>query len=171
MTPIELNQLYQELRTRVSSHLPRSSGCAEISVKLPANFCNELAFYQLVIWSYVLIIEAARIPLQFLIRLPPLKREDNPLQKEVSCLRTYLTHNLDKKNRKDMRTYAIVHRWLMEACGHGTPNSDTHYAVCCAYLVDRVQEMLNGAIEACDLFDHPEDGPRLIADLKRRLSA
>ena len=166
MTPIDLSNLYQTLRTRVSIHCPNS--CAEISLPLPSNFGDELAFYRLVNWGYVLVQEAAKIPLAFLTNLPPLKA-DNSFRKEVSRLRTYVAHNIDTKSTRDQKTYAFVHRWFKEACGRGTPDSVAHYGDCCAYLASRLQETLSGAIEACDLLDDPEDGPRLVADLKGRI--
>ena len=166
MTPIELNNLYQTLRTRVSIHSP--NGCAEISLPLPSDFSDELAFYRLVIWGYALVNEAAKIPLAFLTNLPPLKA-DSSLRNETSTLRTYVAHNLDVSKKRDQKTYAFVHRWFKEACGRGTPDSAAHYKDCCTYLVGRLQEALNGAIEACNLLDDPVDGPRLVADLRGRI--
>ncbi len=166
MTPIELSNLYQTLRTRVSIHCPNS--CDEISLPLPSDFDDELAFYRLVIWGYALVNEAAKIPLVFLTNLPPLKA-NNSFRNEISTLRTYVVHNLVISKKRDQKTYAFVHRWFKDACGRGTPNSSFHYGDCCAYLVGTFQEMLNGAIEACDLLDDSEDGPRLITDLKERI--
>lgn len=166
MTPIELSNLYQTLRTRVSIHSP--NGCAEISLMLPSDFGDELAFYRLVNWGYVLVQEAAKIPLAFLTNLPPLKA-DNSFRKEVSSLRTYVAHNLDTESTGDQKTYAFVHGWFKEACGRGTPASATDYGDCCAYLAGKLREALNGAVEACDLLDDPEDGPRLVSDLKERI--
>ena len=166
MTPIDLGNLYQTLRTRVSIHSP--NGCAEISLPLPSDFSDELAFYRLVIWGYALVNEAAKIPLAFLTNLPPLKA-DSSLRNEMSTLRTYVAHNLDISKKRDQKTYAFVHRWFKEACGRGSPDSAAHYGDSCIYLAGRLQEALNGAIEACDLLDDPEDGPRLVADLKDRI--
>ncbi len=165
MTPIELSNLYQTLRNRVSIHCPNS--CDEISLKL-SDFGDELAFYRLIIWGYALVNEVAKIPLAFLTNLPPLKA-NNSFRNEISTLRTYVAHNLDISKKRDQKTYAFVHRWFKEACGRGTPNSAFHYGECCAHLAGKLQEMLNGAIEACDLLDDPEDGPRLITDLKGRI--
>ena len=165
MTPIELNNLYQKLRTRISIHCPNS--CAEISLKL-SDFVDGLAFYRLVIWGYALVNEAAKIPLAFLTKLPPLKT-NNAFRNEISTLRTYVAHNLDSNKKHDQRTFAYVHRWFKDACGQGEPDSAAHYSDCCTYLAGKLQEMLNGAIEACDLLDDPEDGPRLVTDLKGRI--
>ena len=166
MTPIELSNLYQTLRTRVSIHCPNS--CAEISLPLPSDFSDELAFYRLVIWGYPLVNEAAKIPLAFLTNLPPLKANSS-FRNEMSTLRTYVAHNLDISKKRDQKTYAFVHRWFKEAYGRGSPDSAAHYGHCCACLAGRLQEALTGAIEACDLLDDPEDGPRLVADLKGRI--
>ena len=166
MTPIGLSNLYQTLRTRVSTHCPNS--CDEISLPLPSDFGDELAFYRLVIWGYALINEAAKISLAFLTNLPPLKA-NNSFRNEISTLRTYVAHNLDISKKRDRKTYTFVHRWFKDACGRGTPDSAIHYSDCCTYLAGRLQEMLNGAIEACDLLDDPEDGPRLVTDLRGRV--
>lgn len=166
MTPSELSNLYQTLRARVSVHCP--NGCAEISLRTPSDFGDELGFYRLVMWGHALVNEAARVPLAFLAKLPPLKA-NRSFRKETSRLRTYLTHNLGLSKTRDQKTYAFIHRWFKEACGRGSPEDASHYAACCAYLAGRFQELLGGAIVACDLLDDPEDGPRLVADLRGRL--
>ena len=166
VTPIDLGNLYQTLRTRVSIHLP--GGCAAISLPLPSDLGDELAFYRLVNWGYVLVNEAARIPLAFLTSLPPL-RADNSFRKEITTLRTYVAHNLDVAKERDQKTYAFVRRWFKQACGRGSPHSGAHYADCCAGLAGSLQELLGGAIAACDLLDDPLDGPRLTVDLRERM--
>lgn len=162
MTPIELSNLYQTLRTRVAVHSP--NGCTEISLRLPSDFSDELAFYRLVFWGFALVHEAAKISLAFLTKLPPL-RANNLLRDEMSRLRTYVAHNLDISKERDQKTYAFVHRWYREACGRGTPDSAADYSACCDHLAERLREALNSAIQACDLLDDPEDGPRLVAQL------
>ena len=165
VTPSDLGNLYRTLRIRVSIHSP--SSCVDISLMLPSDFGDELAFYRLVNWSYVLVNEAARIPLSFLMKLPPLY-SDNSFRREVSRLRTYVAHNLDIRKKRDQKTYAFVHRWFKQACGRGTPGAED-YGDCCSHLAGRLHEALDGAIEACDLLDDPVDGPRLVADLQGRI--
>ena len=135
---------------------------------LPQGLGDELAFYRLVNWGYVLVEEAAKIPLAFLTRLPPL-RTDGSLRNEIASLRTYVAHNLDVASKRDLKTLAFAHRWFKEACGLGTPREPAHYGACCAVLADRLRATLEGAIEACDALDDPTDGPRLVADLKGRV--
>ena len=162
----ELGELYGRLRHRVSVHSPNS--CVEISLKLPLSLGDELAFHLLVNWAYVLLHEAARIPLAFLTQLPPL-RADNSFRREVSGLRTYLVHNLDVRKVRDRRTRDFVHQWFKEACGMHTLGTAAHYRDCCLRLADKLKEVLKGAIDACDLLDDPEDGPRLVDDFKDRV--
>ncbi len=166
MTPIELTGLYDILRSRIAAHdLP---ACTEISLRLSSSFRDEIAFYRLVFWAYALVNEAARIPFDFLTNLPPL-RADTSLRTEISQLRTFLAHNLDRRNRRDQRTMAFAQRWFMEACGHSEPNEDIHYRDCCVHLADKLEEALGGAIEACSLLDDPNDGLRLVASLRDRI--
>ena len=165
MSPIELNNLYLRFRARITIYLP--DGCKEVSLTLPVNFCNELAFVKLTNWSYALFMEAAPRPLKFLVNLPPL-RADTSIWNEINCLRTYTAHNLMLGLPKDRKTIAFVHRWFKEACGHGTPTSSGHYGACCVRLADKIQSILDGAIQACDLLDDPVDGERLLANLKNR---
>ncbi|MDE0270721.1 MAG: hypothetical protein OXP11_05890 [Gammaproteobacteria bacterium] len=162
----ELGDLYRKLRRRVSVYSPNS--CVEVSLKLPIGLEDELAFHLLVNWAYVLLHEAARIPLAFLTQLPPL-RADNSFRREVSRLRNYLVHNLDVRKTRDRKTRDFVQRWFKDACGYGTISSAVHYGDCCSRLAHKLREFLKGAIDACDLLDDPEDGTRLVDDLKDRV--
>ena len=166
MTPTQLGELYATLRVRVSRHSP--IGCVGISLPLPTEFAGELAFYRLINWGYALVHEAVKVPLDFLTRLPPFNA-DNSLRKEVATLRTYLVHNLDIRKTRDRKTYDFVYRWFTDACGSGTPASAAEYGTCCSRLAGKLHDVLQGAIEACDLLDDPEDGPRLVADLIGRI--
>lgn len=166
MTPTGIAGLYDNLRKRIAIY--DLSACADISLRLSSG-SNEIEFYRLVFWGYALVNEAARIPLEFLMSLPPL-RASNSLRQETSQLRTFLSHNLDKNDKRDRRTRAFVHRWFMDACGYGEPMDDSHYGDCYAYLTKRLQDALEGAIEACALFDDAEDGSRLLTALRDRIS-
>lgn len=166
MTPVEMSNRYSVLRQRVNSHAGRS--CSEISVMLPANLGDELAFYRLVNWCYVLVNEAARIPLRFLLDLPPARGGDT-FRDEVSKLRTYVAHNLDVGHTRDQKTSAFAHAWFRKACGVGSPASAEHYGKCCAFLAERLGSVLEACIAACDLLDSDSDGPRLVRDLKKRI--
>jgi hypothetical protein len=127
-----------------------------------------LAFYRLVNWAYGLTHEAARVPLPFLMNLPPL-RAVGTLRKDVANLRTYVAHNLDLNENRDRKTIAAVHSWFKDACGYGSPRDTTHFVDACNTLCERLTEALVGSLDACDLLDDPVDGPRLIGDLQTRV--
>ena len=166
MTASEITGLYDTLRTRLSVHAP--TGCSAISLNLSPDFIDELAFYRLVFWGYALIHEAARTSFSFLTDLPPL-RADRMLRKETSNLRAFLAHNMDRKNRRNRKTYEFVHQWFSDACGERNPESSGHFRSCCTCLGNEIRRGLRGAIAACDLLDDSVDGARLVADLKGRL--
>lgn len=166
MSPSELANRYHQLRQRTDMHLP--GACREVSVPLPANFGDELAFYRLVNWAYVVLAEAGKLPIAFLITLPPLST-NSKLRTEVGNMRTFVAHNLDVTSQSDYRTRSFAHRWFREACGVGTPIDAAHFAKCCDYLATRLNIILEGAIEACDSLDDPEAGPSLVDDLRNRI--
>jgi len=166
MTAVEITGLYDTLRTRISVHAP--TGCSAISMKLSPDFIDELAFYRLVFWGYALVHEAARTSFSFLTSLAPLKA-DSMLRKETSNLRTFLSHNMDRRNRRHRKIYDFVHRWFGEACGERDPENSGHFRSCCTYLGNEIRRGLRGAIAACDLLEDSVDGARLVADLNGRL--
>ena len=166
MTAVDITDLYDTLRTRISVHAP--TGCSAISLKLSPDFTDEFAFYRLVFWGYALVHEAARTSFSFLTSLAPLKA-DRMLRKETSNLRTFLAHNMDRGNRRHRKIYDFVHRWFGEACGERNPESSGHFRSCCTYLGEEICKGLRGAIAACDLLEDSVDGARLVASLKGRL--
>ena len=166
MSPVGLSNLYERLRQRLSVHAPDS--CRHISVLLPHDFSDELGFYRLVFWGYALFHEAAKVPLQFLTKLPP-RLSDDLVFRELSRLRTYVSHNLNHSRKRDQSTYMFVHSWFGRACGHGSPDGPDEYGMCCDFLAERLRCALSGAIAACDLLDDPTDGARLVSDLRSRV--
>jgi hypothetical protein len=167
MTPADLANRYMQLRQRIAMHVPGC--CSEISVVLPSNFEDEMAFYRLVNWAHIVLNEAAKVPLSFLMALPPL-RTGGALRSEVSRMRTFVAHNLDVMSQHDRKTYAFAHGWFRVACGVGTPSEKVQFAKCSAYLGEKIDAALQGAISACDALDHPEEGPGLVADLRSRVN-
>lgn len=167
MMPVELANHYVQLRQRLAMHVP--DACRDVSVPLPANLDNELAFYRLVNWSYVVLNEAAKVPIAFLIALPPLSA-NSELRIEVGRLRTFVAHNLDVTSRNDLKTRSFAHSWFRSACGVGSPMDTEQFARCSNYLGEKIELTLRGAIEACDALDDPKDGPCLIDDLRGRIS-
>lgn len=166
MTPADLANRYDQLRQRLAVHVP--GACRDVSVLLPSNFNDELAFYRLVNWAYIVLNEAAKVPIAFLMALPPLKANAE-LRNEVGRMRTFVAHNLDVASRSDLKTRSFAHSWFRSACGSGNPIDAAQFARCSTYLGEKVEHALRGAVEACDLLDDSDDGPALINDLKSRV--
>ncbi|MEP9347808.1 hypothetical protein [Xanthobacter sp. KR7-225] len=166
MTPAELANRYLQLRQRTDMHL--RGACRDVSVPLPADFGDELAFYRLVNWAYVVLTEAGKLPIAFLISLPPLST-NSKLRTEVGSMRTFVAHNLDVMSPSDYKTRSFAHQWFRTACGVGTPMAASDFAKCCDYLATRLDRVLKGAIEACDSLDDPDEGPSLVTDLRNRI--
>lgn len=166
MTPADLANRYLQLRQRTDMHL--RGACGDVSIPLPADFGDELAFYRLVNWAYVVLAEAGKLPIAFLIALPPLSTTSK-LRAEVGNMRTFVAHNLDVTSPSDYKTRSFAHQWFRTACGVGTPIVAADFASCCCYLATRLDGVLKGAIEACDSLDDPDAGPSLVTDLRNRI--
>ena len=166
MTAVDLANRYDQLRQRLAMHVP--AACGEVSVPLPANLNDELAFYQLVNWGYIVLNEAAKVPISFLTALPPLKA-NSELRTEVGKMRTFVAHNLDVTSKSDLKTRSFAHSWFRSACSIGSPIDAAHFASCSEYLGKRLEQALRGAVEACDALDDPIDGPALVNDLRSRI--
>lgn len=166
MTPADLANRYNQLRQRLAVHV--HGACRDISVPLPSNLNDELAFYRLVNWAYIVLNEAAKTPIAFLMALPPLKANAE-LRNDVGRMRTFVAHNLDVTSKSDLKTRSFAHSWFRSACGSGNPIDPAQFAKCSTYLVEKVERALRGAVEACDLLDDPDDGPALVNDLRGRI--
>lgn len=166
MTPADLAHLYSTLRRRVCLRVP--GACDEISVPLPSDFNGELSFIRLVSWSYVLVNEAARVPLPYLMELPPL-RSVGVLKRDVGYLRTFIAHNLNFAEKRDAKTEMAVHTWFRGACGQGSPREEGHFSASCQSLAEQIRSALDGSLSACDLLDDAVDGDRLVEDLVQRI--
>lgn len=112
--------------------------------------------------------EAAKVPIFFLMALPPLKA-NSELRTEVGKMRTFVAHNLDVTSKSDLKTRSFAHSWFRSACGIGSPIDAAHFASCSEYLGKRLEQALRGAVEACDALDDPIDGPALVNDLRGRI--
>ena len=166
MTPADLANRYLQLRQRTDMHL--RGACGDVSVPLPTDFSDELAFYRLVNWAYVVLNEAGKLPIAFLIALPPLST-NYKLRTEVGNMRTFVAHNLDVTSPSDYKTRSFAHQWFRNACGVGTPIAAADFAKCCDYLAARLEAVLQGAIEACDTLDDTDVGSSLVMDLRNRI--
>ncbi len=165
MTFAQLTEVLGHLRKVVSAHVPGSLG--EVNVARPRRDDDELAFLRLIVWCYSVVQEVGRVPLRFLKELPPFK--SGRLLPEVELLRTWATHNLklDSDSDQDKQKRALL--WLKQSCGTSAPESAEHWKACFDRLSDSVGSVLEQARAAAELLNDAEDGPRLVAELKKRV--
>ncbi|SKC61770.1 hypothetical protein SAMN05445504_0038 [Burkholderia sp. CF099] len=157
---------YARLRQRLSQHL--DSAIPEINVPLPLGTNDELSFYRLVIWGYIVVQESAKVHIKFLRELPP-ALDANPVMPELATLRTWIGHNLDFNKAHDAAKMRSAQQWFRHHCGVGTPTGEQHWEACCSALARDLAQVLDEAIAACDLLDTEADGKRLVSSLNDRI--
>lgn len=165
--PVILANSYSRLRQCLAPHLLDSTP-RDIGLPLPVSLEDELSFYRLVVWGYALVQEVARVPLDFLTSLPPLRYADPPLR-EIKPLRTWMNHNINLASSRDRNTLRKAQVWLRQSCGTSSPMVGRHWGMCCNKLHSSMLDVLNGATAACDALNDETDGARLVEDLRRRV--
>ncbi|QAT84798.1 hypothetical protein EJ065_3234 [Corallococcus coralloides] len=167
MTFGALSAKYLSLRQRLAVHLGPEA-LLDISIPPPVGTEDELSFIRLVGWTYVLLQETGRVPLNFLKELPPINHPAKLLP-EVEKLRTWASHNLHTAKEQDLATLKAAQAWFRKQCGTASPNSPTHWNACFTQLSHDVLNLLTNAISACDALDSEIDGPQLVDSLKSRI--
>jgi hypothetical protein len=128
-----------------------------------------LSFQKVVAWSYVVLFETGKISINFLKELPPVN-QFGALLPHVRDLRTWISHNLALDKPADRKTLANALLWLRNTCGTTNPKSAEHWRKCNGALSSEITGTLESALLASDNLFSPEDGPRLVEELRKRLS-
>ena len=168
-----LNAAVADLRNLLSSCVG-SEALSDISVRLPSGKNDEASFLRLINWSYVLIFEAGRVAIPYLLEFR--KRDcDSPYDPQVACervrsLRTWISHNMFLENDRDLKLSRNVHRWFHNTCGVSPPQTACQWENCCHTLCAEVIKV----IECCQVATNhilslDDDGQETIADLRRRI--
>ena len=164
----EVGNLRRSLRTFVGER-----ALQEITIQDPVSD-DEASFLRLVAWSYVLVFEAGRIAIPFLIKLP--SSLDSPKSKlESTCdlvhdLRTWSFHNLSFTRERELKISRRTTLWFIEKSGSSPPSSIEGWGTCFASLCADVCSIVRhckGALES--VLSTPEDKATTIDDLKRRV--
>lgn len=113
-----------------------------MTIEEPVGSEDELHFFRLVHWSYILINEAANVPLKHLISLVRVSGGEalsrvGTVRQAVHVLRTVNSHNLagDENGADKMRRARV---WLTE---HG--GEPTDWKACCIALCSGMVDLLN----------------------------
>ena len=145
----------------------------EITLSHPIRNNDEASFLRLTSWSYVLLFEAGRVSIPYLLKLPSRKgRIDRSLliiRENVRSLRTFSFHNLGLTEH-DMQLSRKARNWHREKCGTDSPKSKQEWRNCFESLCSEVSEIVAHCYGVVDyILASPMDGHGAIAELKRRL--
>ena len=169
----ELNAAVVELRNLLCSFVD-DKAIGEIIIRPPVDESDEASFVRLVNWSYVLLFEAGRVPIPYLLKMPSaLPETECQLQQArgmVRSLRTWSSHNIGFETESDKNVHQQVYGWFMGQGFMGPPDSREAWQVCFEGLCTEVCTIVNhcrGAItRVLSAADEKDD---FIADLRHRI--
>ena len=174
MTFTALNAAATDLRNSLCSFVGQAA-VAEITVRPPADECDEASFLRLVAWSYVLVFEAGRVTIPYLLQLPADSRKTSSEAKEarnlLHDLRTWSFHNLGFGRDRDVAISRRVQRWFIGTCGVYPPESPMAWKSCFVRLCSEVEKIVlhcQGAMTS--VLSAPDDGEAATDDLRRRIN-
>lgn len=169
MTFSALNVAVTDLRGSLQSFVG-SSALTEMTARPPVEGDGEISFLRLVAWSYVLLFEAGRISIPFLLRTSGAYEQQRDSMELVRALRTWSFHNLGLSSDRDRELSRRVHRWFVESCAQSPPEGAASWNRCfdqlCALVakvVDQCQRSVANVLSSAD------DGKQAIEDLRHRL--
>ena len=168
----KLNSEVLELRRALQDYVG-AQALGEIRLSHPASNSDEASFLRLTSWCYVLLFEAGRVSIRFLLELPNGESgADKNLRdnlRNVHSLRTFCFHNLGLTDR-DKQLSRRARDWQREKCGTDTPKRRRDWRNCFRSLCAEVNEVIEHCHGAVDnVLASPMDGQGAIAELRKRL--
>ncbi len=126
---------------------------------------------RLVNWTYVLLFEAGRVSIPYLMKLQ--NGADVPLNvKEarimVHNLRTWISHNVGFSSRRDAAISKHVSQWFLDLCRTTEPDNASAWRVCFGGLCREVGDIIRHCQSALELIVRENDMDT-IQDLNRRV--
>lgn len=166
----ELNAAAVRLRRSLRNYVGENA-LNEIHVRPPAGEDDEASFMRLVNWTYVLLFEAGRVSIPYLMKLQ--NGADVPLNvKEarimVHNLRTWISHNVGFSSRRDAAISKRVSQWFLDLCRTTEPDNASAWRVCFGGLCREVGEIIRHCQSALELIVRENDMDT-IQDLNRRV--
>lgn len=143
---------------------------SEITVRPPVAGGGEIAFVRLVAWSYVLVFEAGRVSIPYLLRTSGAYEKSRDAMDLVHALRTWSFHNLGFASDRDRALSRHVHQWFLDACGRSPPADQGAWNTC----FDRLCNVVSEVVERCqraieEVLSLGDEGAVVIKDLQRRV--
>ena len=172
MTFAELNAEFARLRHSLRTFVGEDA-LTEISVQPPASQ-DEASFLRLIAWSYVLVFEAGRVTIPYLINLPsgmdPPQTEIDDARDLIHDLRTWSFHNLGFTEQREILISKRTALWFIENARANPPNSADGWRSCFERLCSDVCVILAHCRSAVELaLAESEDRRKIIVDLRLRL--
>lgn len=168
MTFSALNVAASDLRRSLTSFVGPTA-LPEVVVRPPVDGGGEISFLRLVAWGYVLLFEAGRISIPFLLRTSGAYERQRASMEIIHALRTWSFHNMGLDSERDMRRSRQVERWFIECCGQSPPEDRASWNVCFDRASDLVGEVVQQCQRAVAELLATGDEQAVIADLKHHL--
>lgn len=167
-----LNAAAIELRNSLRSFVG-AAAMEEITVAPPAGDQDEISFLRLVSWSYVLLFEAGRVSIEYLLQLPAAgdrARDPKAAKALVHDLRTWSFHNVGFGSEREVALSRRVRRWFIETCGACPPHDNQGWSTCFLALCEEMQAVVVHCQQAMiTVLQGDDDGEVATTDLRRRI--
>ena len=169
MTFSALNAAVTDLRRSLTSFVGPNA-LVEVTVRPPVDGEGEISFLRLVAWSYVLLFEAGRISIPFLLRLSLAYEQQKESIELIRALRTWSFHNLGLDSDRDQQLSRQVERWFLGTCGQSPPDDRASWNVCFASASGLVEDVVQRCREAvAEALSTDDGGEAFIKDLQHRI--
>ena len=167
----ELNAEFVGLRNMLRTFVGEEA-FDEITIQPPAGD-DEASFLRLTAWSYVLIFEAGRVTIPYLLKLPSSMdyAKEDAAHHLIRDLRTWSFHNLGFQNERDIEISKKILLWFIDRCKAYPPTDRKDWRVCFEHLCDEVGAILAQCKNALETaLSDAEGQEEIIDDLRRRLT-
>lgn len=167
-----LNAEVENLRRSLRSFVGESA-LKEITIQAPVGY-DEASFLRLVAWSYVLIFEAGRVTIPFLLKLPSGSRTRQSELRETSelvhYLRTWSFHNLSFTSERDLEMSRRTTLWFIDNSQSSPPNDIQGWRSCFESLCTDVCAIVTHCKAAFEsVLSETEDKATIIESLRRQV--
>lgn len=175
MTFADFNVAFSDLRDGLRAQVgPKAIG--DLNIRPPAGDAEEASFLRLISWCFVLLFEAGRISIPFLLDLnfPEMANGDAERHKRaramVQNLRTFQSHNLGFDDGHDLDIRKAVSDWFVETCKVIYPTLPEEWRACFQRLCKDVHALLAHCSAILSIVAATsEDRDLIFPDLLRRL--
>ena len=166
----ELREAVDALRRAFRSYDIGEDALSDIHIRQPAKDDDEASFMRLVSWSYVLLFEAGRVSIPYLMKLSTItdgSTEDlEKARKSVHDLRTWISHNVGFSSEREAAMSRRVSDWFLRRCDQIEPRSTCSWKTCFGHLCQDVGTIVKHCQKALDSIVRDKDD---VDDLRRRI--